>query len=218
MKPSATAPFLVCWCVFLLGSAAARGAITYVSASRSVSASAPFGGTPSSASTNGFEDFDVRVTSVPLPPLSNLGASASQRSRLLSDRIEVACTAFVDGQILGSIPRYESSSILSVIFELDSPSWVTLYSGPIFRGIGQSSVGVFLGTDTLTVFSVTSTSVPLSALLPAGQYRLSALLEASNRGMGGSGLSAAIFTLVIPTPQTSALAVLAIMCFPRRRR
>jgi hypothetical protein len=215
MKSAVAQHLFMCSILWAL-SGAAQGAITYLSSNRSVSATAvdvPAG----AVSTTGFEDFDERIAPSAPAPYEFVRTAASQRSRLLQDRIDVECAATVEG-ISGPFPRFECQTFLNVVFEVDTPSWVTLYTGPIFRGIGQSSSSVFFGTSTTTIFSLISSSPPLSTLLQPGQYRFTVGAAASNRGIGASGQTAAIASLVIPSQPTIVCCFVVMICASRRRR
>ena len=201
-----------------IGAERAEGVmITYISSTRYIQGNA----IPREDAV-GFNDFDVSRVGIVGPTASGLLArlEASQTSRLLADRIEVAAatlTQFLQNPQGNSI---SADSICSIVFSIDEASQVTLSTGQIFSQSsgGIASAALLRNSDQTALLVASQTSSPMSVTLLPGEYKFT-VASRSGSLQSNAGGAQAVATLVIPAESGLAtIAVAAAMTTARRKR
>lgn len=192
--------------------------ITYVSSTRYIQGN----GIPREEAVQ-FADFSVSrgaFVGFPMSTMTYARVEASQTSRLLSDRIEIAAatlTQFIENPRGSSISAISSAS---VVFSIDQETLVTLSTGPIFSWSNGGSAGAILLRNNASqdfVLGNSELGVRVSALLAPGEYRF-LVFAASDSRQSVAGPAQAVATLTVPSPGAAALLAAGGFAALRRRR
>lgn len=216
----------------LLASTTSFASVTYVSASRAVSATC---GTPQSFSTTSFGPYNQPASSTlvdPFPPnTATATANASNVSDTLPDRITWSLSANANDGIPASSGSGAGSANSSVTvrftLDVDTP-YVVEGNGGLLGVNGNGSPGVaerltLVGGSDVFFHNYSlfggSPFTTTTGLLPAGTYDFTTSVSASSAGPATSGSSASVSRqLLIPAPSISALLACGGVLIARRRR